>query len=315
VLVSQDQDANTYAPPEALAYGQTYFWRIDEVNAPPDATIHKGDVWQFTTETAVYAIPGDKITATASSSQDGSPEKTVDGSGLVNGLHSTDVKAMWLSAKGDPGSAWIRYDFDRLYKLRQMLVWNYNGPLLLSGFGVKDATTEYSTDGAIWTALPGTNAFAKAPGKDGYACNTTVDLGGIVAKSVRITANSNRGGSAFRQYGLSEVRFLYTPVSARYPSPESGTTGVAVDVTLRWRAGREAARHDLYMGTDEQSVIDDTAPVTTLSQTSYGPLSLDLAKTYYWKVNEVNMAATPSTVLGLLGCYCDAPGLKRELAA
>jgi len=184
-------DRGVYTPSSTLDYGKTYFWRIDEVNAPPDSAVHKGDVWSFTTEPIVYALPGDKITATASSSQDGGPEKTIDGSGLVNDLHSINTKAMWLSAAGDPGSAWIRYDFDTLYKLRQMLVWNYNGPLLLSGFGVKNATIEYSADGVTWTVLPGTNTFAKASGKDGYACNATVDLGGIVAKSVRITANSN----------------------------------------------------------------------------------------------------------------------------
>ncbi len=312
VLVGPNQEANTYAPPAALEYGKTYFWRIDEVNAPPDSTVHRGDVWSFTTETIVYAIPSDKITATASSSDGTGPEKTIDGSGLVNDLHSTDTKAMWLSVKGDPGSAWIRYDFDRLYKLRQMLVWNYNGPLLLAAFGVKSASIEYSADGVTWSALPGTNAFAKASGKDGYACNTTVDLGGIAAKSVRITANSNWGGSAFRQYGLSEVRFLYTPVSARYPGPASGTTGVPVDVTLRWRAGREAARHDLYMSTDEQSVTGGTAPVAKLSQTSYGPLSLDLDKTYYWKVNEVNMAATPDTVEGDVWSFSTAEYLAVD---
>ncbi len=296
VLVSQDQDANTYAPSEALAYGQTYFWRVDEVNAPPDSTVYKGDVWSLTTEPTVYAIPGDKITATASGSDGTGPEKTIDGSGLVHDLHSTDTKAMWLSAKGDPGSAWIQYDFGTPYKLRQMQVWNYNGPLLLSGFGVKDATIEYSSDGATWTVLPGVNAFARASGKDSHACNTTVDVGGVVAKSIRISPTSNWGGSFFRQYGLSEVRFLYTPASARYPNPEPGTNGVAVDVTLSWRAGREAARHDVYLSTDEQSVKDGTAPVATVTQASYGPLALDLDKTYYWKVNEVNTVETPATL-------------------
>ncbi|MBN2131768.1 MAG: AbfB domain-containing protein, partial [Sedimentisphaerales bacterium] len=34
VLVRQGQDANTYDPPGLLDFGQTYYWRIDEVNAP-----------------------------------------------------------------------------------------------------------------------------------------------------------------------------------------------------------------------------------------------------------------------------------------
>jgi len=54
VLVSQNQVANTYDP--VLEYGQTYYWRIDEVNAPPDSTIFMGNIWSFTT-TGIDAPP------------------------------------------------------------------------------------------------------------------------------------------------------------------------------------------------------------------------------------------------------------------
>ena len=97
------------------------------------------------------------------------------------------------------------------------------------------------------------------------------------------------------QYGLSEVRFFQIPMSARKPYPDSGATGVDVDVVLGWTAGREAATHDVYVSTDEQAVIDGTAPVATVTETSHGPLALDLDTTHYWKVNEVNEAETPST--------------------
>ncbi|HUU20324.1 MAG TPA: LamG-like jellyroll fold domain-containing protein [Sedimentisphaerales bacterium] len=299
VLVSQNQVANTYVPTSLLDFGQTYFWRIDDINAV-DSTIHTGDIWRFTTETIGYPIPADKIRATASSFQDADtePGKTIDGSGLVNDLHSIDTTNMWLSDTGDPGSAWIQYDFDKLYKLHEMLVWNYNGPFLLTGFSIRDATIEYSTDGATWTVLPDANEFAQAPGTDGYQYNTTVDFNGVVAKSVRITANSNWGGPIFSQYGLSEVRFLYIPVNAREPNPDSGATDADLDVRLRWRPGREAVEHDVYLSDDEQAVIDGTAPVETVTDTSYSPLSLDLGKTYYWKINEVNMAETPTTLEG-----------------
>jgi len=303
VLVSQNQDANTYDP-GVLDFGRTYFWRVDEVNAPPDYTIYTGDVWSFTTEPFVYAIPADKITATASSEDTGAgPRKTIDGSGLVNDLHSTDTKAMWVTRNGVPGPAWIQYDFDKPYKLHQMLVWNYNGPSLLTGFGIKNAIVEYLADGATWTVLPNTGEFARAPGKNGYEHNTTVDFSGVMAQSVRITANSNWGGPIFGQYGLSEVCFLYIPVQARYPSPESGATDVAVDVTLSWRAGRQAAEHDVYLGTDKQAVINGNGLVATVSQASYGPLSLDLGMTYYWKINEVNSVETPTTLDGDLWSF------------
>ena len=47
-LIRQDYDDNSLILPEPLEFGQTYYWRVDEVNAPPDSTIYKGDVWSFT---------------------------------------------------------------------------------------------------------------------------------------------------------------------------------------------------------------------------------------------------------------------------
>jgi hypothetical protein len=40
------QDPNTYSLPDALQWGGTYYWRIDEYNT--DGTISKGRVWSFT---------------------------------------------------------------------------------------------------------------------------------------------------------------------------------------------------------------------------------------------------------------------------
>ena len=42
------QSLPIYTPTEALELGQTYYWRIDEVNAPPDSDIHNSNVWSFT---------------------------------------------------------------------------------------------------------------------------------------------------------------------------------------------------------------------------------------------------------------------------
>jgi len=82
---------------------------------------------------------------------------------------------------------------------------------------------------------------------------------------------------------------------AREPNPDSGATDVDLDPVLSFRAGREAVTHDVYISTDEQAVIDGTAPVATVTEASHGPLSLDLGVAHYWKVNEVNEAETPTT--------------------
>ena len=43
------QAATTYTPAGPLAKGTTYYWRVDEVGAPPTSTVVKGNVWSFTT--------------------------------------------------------------------------------------------------------------------------------------------------------------------------------------------------------------------------------------------------------------------------
>ena len=300
VLVRQDLDANTYDPAGLIELGQTYYWRIDEVNAPPDLTIYKGELWSFTVEPIAYSIQNITAAASSSNSLNEGPENTINGSGLdADDLHTAVNTDMWLSSIMGPQPTWIEYEFDRVYKLHQMWVWNHNSLLEQSfGLGIKDATIEYSVDGADWTTLGATHEFAQASGAPGYAANTTIDLSNVIAECTKITANSN-WGDIVPQYGLSEVRFSYVPVVAREPNPVSGMTDINVDAVLSWRAGREATSHDLYISTDQQAVIDETvSPVSVpagSSYASYGPLSLDLGQTYYWKINEVNEAEIPAT--------------------
>ena len=282
--------------PGPLHFETTYYWRVDEVNAPPDSTVFKGKVWSFTTEPIGYPLDGVNITATASSvaQVELGPENTIDGSGLdENDLHSTEATSMWLS-NNEPLGAWIRYEFDKVQKLHQMWVWNSNQILEgLFGFGMKTVTVEYSSNGVDWTVLADVPEFAKATGAPGYAHNTTVDFDGAVARYVKLTASSNWGGIQ-PQFGLSEVRFFCIPVVAREPSPEVGAVDVDPDVTLAWRAGREAGMHNVYVSTDEQAVIDGTAAVISVTDASYNS-ALDLGGTYYWRIDDVNEAETPAT--------------------
>jgi hypothetical protein len=61
---------------------------------------------------------------------------------------------------------------------------------------------------------------------------------------------------------------------------------------VTWRAGREAAQHTIYASSDQNAVVDGTAPSVTSSANSLdlGPLNLQLGETYYWRVDEVNEA-------------------------
>ena len=287
VLVSQNQLPTTHQPSDPLEFGQTYYWRIDEVNAPPDATIFRGAVWSFTVEPYAYQISN--ITPTASSSAvDQGPEKTVDGSGLnASDQHSTIATDMWLSEGGGPQPTWIQYEFDKAYALYEMWVWNSNQLLeSVIGIGAKDVTVEYSEDGETWTTL-GDVEFAQATGTWDYTHNATVDLGGVFAKFVRLTIHTNWVG-LLQQYGLSEVRFFHTPVQASDPAPAVGAGDVLLDVVLDWRGGREAVSHGVYFSSDEQAVIDGTALVATVNKTNHPVGPLEYGQGYYWKVNEIS---------------------------
>ena len=289
------QDPNQYAVGMTLEFGKTYYWRIDEVGGPPSFTIHKGDVWQFTAEPLGYRIPGSAITVTASSSllDSTGPQKTIDGSGLNGDLHSTDMDDMWLSNFGGPQPTWIEFQFDKAYKLHEMWVWNQNQVVESSiGYGFKDVSIEYSNDGISYTTLGTTHEFAQAPGTPNYAHNTTVDLSGATAKYVRLTANSNWGGW-LSQYGLSEVRFFYIPVRAREPRPADGTKGAGPDLVLGWRAGREAATHNVHIGSSREAVLDGTAYAGSVTEASYDAGALDLSQTYFWRIDEIDEAQSP----------------------
>ena len=291
VNVSAGQ-TDTSFDPGRLDFGQTYYWRIDEVNASPDKTVFKGRVWSFTVEPIAYPVTG--ITAAASSTFGVSgPEKTIDGSGLVDDLHGVDAADMWISA-GVPAT--IEYAFDRAYKLHELWIWNSNQLIeAFVGFGAKDVVIEHSLDGENWTVLDGVGPLAQASGLGGYAANNTIDFGGAVAQHVRLTVNSVQGIAP--QASLSEVRFYYIPTLATRPSPASGTTDVSPDVPLAWgRDGREAGSHDVYVGTDSNNL----SLAGSISASSFDTLAVDLqlGQTYFWRVDEVNEAMDPSTWTG-----------------
>jgi hypothetical protein len=270
---------------ERLDYGRTYYWRVDEVNATPDRTVFEGNVWTFTTEPFAYPVANIVATTNGISDPTAGPEKTIDGSGLNTAdQHSTDSTAMWLARAPEGETLYIQYEFDRLYMLHEMLVWNYNVQFeMLLGFGLKDVTVAYSEDGEDWTTL-GEVELARASGTGTYTANTAVALGGIAARYVRLTVNSGFGTSG--QCGLSEVRFLFVPAHAREPQPADGATGVDVGTALTWRGGRNAASHDVYLGTDPDSlVLFDTVDEAILASPN-----LVFGNTYYWQVIEVNDA-------------------------
>ena len=289
------QTAASYAPAQALEFGKTYYWRVDAVNG---ATVDKGDVWTFTIEP--FSISINEITVQASSSFGVSgPEKTIDGSGLVDSLHGISADDMWISG-GIPAT--IEYAFDRAYKLHELWIWNSNQPIeAFVGFGAKDVVIDYSLDGENWTILDGVGPLAQAPGTEGYVHNNTIDFGGAMAQYVRVTVNTVHGIAP--QASLSEVRFYYIPVYAREPQPADGGSAESVNPTLSWRAGREADGHEVVLSRDQAAVADGSAAAVVTQESSYTPDPLLYGETYYWQVSETNAVGTPPRYEGYIWSF------------
>jgi regulation of enolase protein 1 (concanavalin A-like superfamily) len=297
VLVSGGQDANTYDPTGLLDYGQTYYWRVDEVNALPDGTVFPGSVWSFTAEPVLYTVQNIVVTASIPTAlASGEPGVTIDLSGLTDGRHGTGDATMWSGDVVEGQTPWLQYDFDGVYKLFGMHIWNYNGLYeYVLGFGVKDFTIEYAVEPNEWLTL-GDYALARGTSKNTYA-GQLIDLDGVAARSIRININSTQNPAA-TQVGLSEIQFFHKPMMAREPKPASGTKEVKLTADLSWRPGREAASHQVHFSADEQAVIDGTALVDSVTESRFGPGSLNLGTSYFWRIDEVNEVATPDVWAG-----------------
>ncbi|MGE5295164.1 MAG: LamG-like jellyroll fold domain-containing protein [Solirubrobacterales bacterium] len=285
VLAGEGLTDAAFDPDGLLEFGQTYYWRIDEINAAPDNTVFKGATWSFTVEP--YSYPLAVTTATASTFQGGmSPANTINGSGLnADDQHSTNLSDMWMTSGDMP--AWIQYEFDQVYKLDKMLVWNSNQVIeSFLGFGAKSVVVEYSADGQTWSTVEGVSEFAKATGTATYTANTTVDFAGAMAKFVKVTISSN-WGSVATQTGLSEVRFYYVPMQAFEPQPADAAADVSVGTSLDWRPGREATSHTVTIGADKDAVAGGTIAGVSVAKHGYTPTNLLLDTQYFWKVDEV----------------------------
>jgi len=122
--------------------------------------------------------------------------------------HSTNFFDGWLSCQPAPSpnparpeSHFILYDFNRVYALRQMKIWNTNDPSRLND-GLRDVAIDVSRDGLSWTHV-GDFTFDRGPGVSTYEGFDGPDLGGAEGRYLLITALDNYGGEC---YGLSEMR-------------------------------------------------------------------------------------------------------------
>jgi len=292
---------NSYDPGR-MEFGKTHYWRVDEVNASPDKTVHKGAVWSFEVEPFSVKLPFEAIAVTASSFQNATtdPNFMIDGSGIgEDGKHTNEVEnVMWMSANGD-ASPGLMFEFDSAYKLEKLLIWNSNhASEAVIGWGIKDVEIETSADGVDWIAVPDVGSITQGPGFVPSDAQV-IDTGLVQAKFVRINILNSWGG-LLPQYGVAEVQFFAVPTQARTPMPADGAVDVRPDAVVAWRAGREADQSTIYVDMDANAVAEGTAASVSsnTNSVSLGSLDLQMSQTYYWRVDEVNNVEDPSVWAG-----------------
>ena len=130
--------------------------------------------------------------------------------------YSTNAKDSWVSCQKStnpnttrPISHWLKFDLGYVYPLDVTHFWNYNIPQS-TGQGFKQVAIDYSLDGTTWTEA-GTFQLPEASGTTNYTGSTGLDLTGITARYILITALSNWDGNACA--GISEVRIAINPTN------------------------------------------------------------------------------------------------------
>ena len=83
---------------------------------------------------------------------------------------------------------------------------------------------------------------------------------------------------------------------ASYPTPIDNLTDVRLEPVLVWSAGYGALYHNVYLGTDANTVANadnsSSGFMGTISNRTFSPNTLAYDTTYYWRIDEVGAACT-----------------------
>jgi len=104
---------------------------------------------------------------------------------------------------------------------------------------------------------------------------------------------------------------------ASAPSPGNSAEGVPLAPVLRWMPGERAEQHDVYLGTDFDSVNDadrNSADIFkgTVDVNNYSPLPLEGGTTYYWRIDGINKGASGSPWKGHVWTFTTIPLIASE---
>jgi len=273
--------------PGTLEPGTTYFWRVDEILL--DDSKKTGLVWRFTT-----AAPGGGLKGEYYSNPDltGAPVlvRTDPGVNFAWGtsgpgapLPASGYSVRW---SGDLEAVFTETYTISVYADDGVKLW-FNGELVVDKwFGQEAGSPKYSVKAAL-------EAGQRYPIVMEYFFNSGSAVAELSWESPRTPAQVIPAGA------------LSLLLRAHSPNPTQHAANVRQTPILSWRAGEQAAKHDVYFGDDRQAVANATTADAViyrgrqeLDATTFEPEPLEWNKTYFWRVDEVNDANAGSPWTG-----------------
>ena len=190
-----------------------------------------------------------------------------------------------------PPDHWVEVQF------RGPIVDGPDDDILLIELGpVSERARIFITDGhdkeyLLGIATSGTDGSGVDPTFIGFDISD-VNLS-FAPRAIRILGTDYGGGAPGFDIGSVRARICTEcNNSACCPVPVDGAVRVPTDVTLSWSPGYYAEKHNVYFGGDISDVGPNAIPIDdpNLPQdsNSYELKGLELDKTYYWRIDEIN---------------------------
>jgi regulation of enolase protein 1 (concanavalin A-like superfamily) len=302
-----------WAPEEAditLEVSKTYYWRVDEVESTAPQTIHKGDVWQFTTVPvkglgSITREVWEDIEGTTVADLTGDPNFP-DSPSYTEYLTSFETPHMAIVNYGTRVHGWlyVRNSGDYTFWIAsgensQLWLGTHPSTASIIAFVDSEEGREGWTEPRQWDKYPDIQQSAPIHLDGGgtlYYIMVLHKKGWGYDNLAVAWSGPDSNGTLQIIPGTSLIPFEeVTLVGASGPVPADRATGVRRDPTLSWVSGVFAAIHDVYFGTDVNAVSDATASTVGIykgnqSANTYTPGILDFGATYYWRIDEVNDA-------------------------
>jgi len=277
--------------PGGLAYGTTYYWRVDEFDG---TTTYPGNVWSFTTQGqgegnilfeyfwgTDWSLESLLNLATFPDSPDQSELRT-SFEGQINwrdnyGTHvrgylyppQTGNHTFWI-ASDDQSQLWLSTDEDPAHAVQIASVpgWTPSRDF--------DKTGEQRS--IEITLAAGSRYYIEALHSEGGGGDNLA----VAWQGPSIPTRAVISGTFLSPW----ITF-----KAANPSPGNGATDVPTDVALNWTPGSGAISHHIYFGTNQADVATGTLSTDMGTQpgTSYDPPgTLAYSTTYYWRIDELH---------------------------